>query len=140
MAIIEEHSFGVIPLKKENDVWMVLVILHQGGKHWAFPKGHGNSGESPLESAIRELYEETGLEIERLLKDLPLTEKYKFHRKRDVIWKYVAYFPAVVKGTLLLQQAEISDAKWVPLEDAVKYLTYKEARQMCLEILGLLNV
>ena len=140
MAIIEEHSFGVIPLKKENDVWMVLVILHQGGKHWAFPKGHGNSGESPLESAIRELYEETGLEIERLLKDLPLTEKYKFHRKRDVIWKSVAYFPAVVKGTLLLQQAEISDAKWVPLEDAVKYLTYKEARQMCLEILGLLNV
>ncbi len=128
---VEEASFGIIPLKQEGGVLQILLILHQGGRHWAFPKGHGNPGETPIESARRELKEETGLDIEKLLAETPLTEQYQFHRKRDLVIKTVQYFPAIVTGTLKLQAEEIRDAKWVPLQEASRYLTFKEAKEMC---------
>jgi 8-oxo-dGTP pyrophosphatase MutT (NUDIX family) len=136
---IEEESFGIIPLKQENGVWHILLILHQGGRHWAFPKGHGNPGETPIESASRELKEETGLDVQKVLQDIPLVEKYQFHRKREIVIKTVHYFPALVHGTLHLQAEEIRDAKWVPLNEAVRHLTFKEAKEMCNKLLTLLN-
>jgi bis(5'-nucleosidyl)-tetraphosphatase len=137
---IEEETFGIIPLRQENGTWQVLLILHQGGRHWAFPKGHGNPGETALESARRELKEETGLDIEELLQEIPLTERYQFHRKREIVVKTVQYFPACVSGTLHLQAEEIRDAKWVPLKDAARHLTFKEAKEMCNKLVNLLKI
>lgn len=128
---IEEKSYGIIPLRQENGVWQVLLILHQGGRHWAFPKGHGDAGETALDSARRELKEETGLDIQKLLQDSPLVERYQFHRKHEVVVKTVQYFPALVSGELKLQAEEIRDAKWVALKDAARHLTFKESKEMC---------
>lgn len=134
---IKEESFGVIPLKHENGQWFVLLILHLGGRHWAFPKGRGNQGETPQESASRELLEETGLLVEKFLQEMPLTESYSFHRaQNEIVSKTVHYFPSIVKGELKLQEEEIRDAKWVPLKEAVKHLTFKEARWMCQELMN----
>lgn len=135
----EEESFGIIPLKQEDGAWQILLILHQGGRHWAFPKGHGNPGETPIESAIRELKEETGLDIDRLLQQEPLTERYQFRRKREIVVKTVHYFPAVVQGDLKLQEEEIRDAKWVPLNDSANQMTFREAKEMCNKMVNLLN-
>jgi len=140
MHRVEEESFGIIPLIQEKGLWKVLLILHQGGRHWAFPKGHGNEGESAEESAKRELKEETGLEVEKFLKETPLMEQYQFHRKQEIVIKTVRYFPAIVKGELKLQEEEIKDAKWVPLKEAAQHLTFKEARSMCTELIKILNV
>jgi bis(5'-nucleosidyl)-tetraphosphatase len=137
---IEEESFGIIPLRQENGTWQVLLILHQGGRHWAFPKGHGNPGETALESARRELKEETGLDIEELLQETSLTERYQFHRKREIVVKTVQYFPARVNGSLQLQAEEIRDAKWVPLKEAARHLTFKEAKEMCNKLVNLLKI
>jgi bis(5'-nucleosidyl)-tetraphosphatase len=128
---IKEDSFGVIPLQQKGAYWQVLLILHKGGRHWAFPKGRGNPGESPLESAKRELQEETGLEVEKLLQEEPLVERYEFRRKKEVVTKTVQYFPALVKGEVRLQPEEIQDAKWVPLKEADAHLTFREAKEMC---------
>jgi 8-oxo-dGTP pyrophosphatase MutT (NUDIX family) len=133
---IEESSFGVIPLKKADHGWDVLLILHKGGRHWAFPKGRSDPGETPLESAIRELKEETGLEIEELLQKEPFTEQYKFRHKGNLIVKTVQYFPAFVHGEVRLQPEEIQDAKWVPLKEAGKHLTFREAKEMCLAVIN----
>lgn len=137
---VEEESFGIIPLKQENGNWQVLLILHQGGRHWAFPKGHGNPGETALESARRELKEETGLDVEQLIQENPLTERYQFYRKREIVVKTVQYFPALVQGTLQLQAEEIQDAKWVPLKEAIRHLTFKEAKEMCQKLLAHLKI
>lgn len=131
----QEQSFGIIPLKRESGTWYVLVILHQGSRHWAFPKGRGNPGETPLESATRELKEETGLDIEKILYDTPLVEKYHFYRKRENVTKTVHYFPALVHGQLKFQEEEIKDGKWVPLKEAVRHLTFKAAQEMCHQLI-----
>ncbi len=128
---MQESSFGIIPLQKQEEVWTVLLILHRGGRHWAFPKGRSNIGETPLESAKRELQEETGLEVEKLLQETPLVEQYEFRRKGQTIVKTVQYFPALVKGEVRLQPEEIQDAKWVLLKEAAHHLTFQETKEMC---------
>jgi bis(5'-nucleosidyl)-tetraphosphatase len=137
---IEEQSFGIIPLRQEGGVWQVLLILHQGGRHWAFPKGHGDAGETALDSAKRELKEETGLDIQELLQDSPLVERYQFHRKHEIVVKTVQYFPAIVSGALKLQAEEIRDAKWVPLKEAARHLTFKESKEMCNKLVTFLKI
>lgn len=138
MKVIEDKSFGIIPLVQEGKEWKVLLILHRGGRHWAFPKGHGNAGETHQQAALRELKEETGLDVEKLLLETPLVENYRFRRKNEIVSKTVYYYPAIVTGQLKLQQEEIQESKWVPLKEAQNHLTFKEARSMCAELIKIL--
>ncbi len=137
---VQEASFGIIPIKKFDEIWKVLLILHKGGRHWAFPKGRSNPGETPLESARRELKEETGLDVDSLLQDEPLSERYEFRRKGEFVVKTVQYFPAFVSGEVQLQPEEIQDSKWVPLKEAVRHLTFREAKEMCRNLVRQLNL
>ncbi len=134
------ESFGVVPLIRQGDEWRVLLIVHREGNHWGFPKGRPNPGETPLDSATRELKEETNLTIKELLHPTPFVEHYEFPRKRERICKTVHYFPAVVEGDLKLQEAEIRGSKWCSFADAIKQLSFKEARHILHEIMRLLKV
>ncbi|MBS0620023.1 MAG: NUDIX domain-containing protein [Verrucomicrobia bacterium] len=138
--MIRIASFGIVPFRKEGETWKVLLILHCKGSHWAFPKGRANPGEVPLESAKRELLEETGLSVETLLLDTPFIEQYQFRRRRDLVVKTVQYFPALVKGELKLQVEEVRDAKWYSLAEALEHLTFKEARHILREMLRQLQI
>ena len=64
--MINDASFGVIPFKKIKGVWHVFLICHHDG-HWGFPKGHPEGEETSIQAAERELFEETGLKISKLV-------------------------------------------------------------------------
>lgn len=53
-------SAGVIPVRRSGDRWLYLLL--RAYQYWDFPKGKTEAGETPLEAALRELKEETGLE------------------------------------------------------------------------------
>lgn len=125
------QCYGIIPLKIFQGQWQVLMIRHKKGNYWAFPKGHGELNEGAHEAAYRELKEETGLEVIRLLSTTPLQEHYNFVMKREQIHKTVTYFLAEVSGMLVLQKEEILDAKWVPLSQAEEEITFKESKKIC---------
>lgn len=130
---MKEVSYGIIPLQSTANGWNVLVVHHQTG-FWGFPKGHAIEGESPRETASRELLEETGLTIEQFLFDEPLEEKYRFVRKGQIIDKTVIYFIAAVAGVLNIQPEEVKEARWVPLNEAVKLLTYLESQAIAVKV------
>jgi bis(5'-nucleosidyl)-tetraphosphatase len=52
-------SAGVIPVRWEDDRWLYLLL--RAYQYWDFPKGRAEAGEAPLETALREVREETGL-------------------------------------------------------------------------------
>lgn len=133
MNTIELYCCGIIPLKKENDHWQVLLVKHSSGNYWAFPKGKQESGETDQQTAFRELKEETGLNIDSVLSEKELTEKYSFMRNGKRYKKLVRYFPAIVKGEIKLDNNEIEEAKWVMLSDVEKYITFSEGRNLCKE-------
>ena len=135
---MREQSFGIIPLKKENSSWMVFLVLLKKGGHWGFPKGHANLGETPLETAKRELQEETGLLVEEVLHNEPIVESYQFYKEKTLVLKEVSYFLSRVKGEIQLQEIEIQEGKWVFLEKALEILTFPEGREVCRKVIKML--
>lgn len=134
-----EESFGIIPLQLTHEGWQVFLIQHKGAKHWGFPKGKSNVGEMPIESASRELFEETGLHVEEILQEEPYVDQYSFIRRGKLVDKKVLYFPATVLGELKLQENEIMDGKWVPLLDAESHLTFEESKKICKKLVFFLS-
>ena len=134
-----EHSYGIVPLRRrEEGGWDVLLIRHQAG-HWAFPKGHPKEGETSLQTAERELLEETGMRIVRWISKAPIDERYSFHHEGELIDKIVSYFPAEVEGTIIVQEDELSDACWAPLSEAPELITHLQARKICAQVTVLLS-
>jgi 8-oxo-dGTP pyrophosphatase MutT (NUDIX family) len=139
MQEIQEESFGVVPVSLQDQKWHVFIILHRAGSHWGFPKGRSSAGETPLQAASRELKEETGLEVVKLLRKEPITEIYQFRRRGKLITKRVHYFFAQVAGKEFIQLEEIRDGKWIEVEKAEELVTFKEAKAICHELINLLK-
>lgn len=125
----KETSFGIIPLRKEGNVWKVFLVRHQAG-HWSFPKGHKEKDESDEECATRELQEETGLGIIRFLSCPTLSEHYSFWMHKERVSKTVTYFLAEVKGEVCIQSQELSGGDWFTLQQAEKCITFEEAKKI----------
>jgi 8-oxo-dGTP pyrophosphatase MutT (NUDIX family) len=128
--ILTEEAFGIVPihLPKSGDRSQALFLLvqHRAG-HWAFPKGHAEPGELPLETALRELAEETGIEQCTPVADVQFVESYQ--RQGKSIQKTVTYFPAWVDDrSTTLQPEEIQDSAWLTGEAARSRITFPANR------------
>ena len=110
----------------------LLLVKHNKG-HWSFPKGHLENGETEEEAAVREVSEETGLDIS-IISDLRYVVTYSPFEGtiKDVVY-FKAYY---VGGTLRPLKSEISDVKWVNFETARKLITYNNDRNVFFELTG----
>lgn len=137
---MKDFSYGIIPVRKKGKkgAWEVLLIQHHHG-HWSFPKGHAEAEEEPLQAAARELKEETGLSISKLLSEDPLIEKYQFTQKGELVFKTVYYFIASVMGQVVLQESELKAYQWVLLEEAYKHVTFPESQRLSMAAFNLLD-
>ena len=110
-------SCGVIPYRIRGDQKEYLILL-QNNQCWSFPKGHMDPGEREDETALRELWEETGLKAD-LQTENPTVLEYAIP---PMTQKQVVLFLGEVQGTITLQQEEISDHRWVTAAELPKYL------------------
>ncbi|MBI5346748.1 MAG: NUDIX domain-containing protein [Chlamydiae bacterium] len=134
-----DESFGVIPLQKRETGWQLFIVFHKSGKYWGFPKGHANPEESHLDSALRELKEETNLDFERSILETPFVEKYEYVYQGKKIFKTVLYYLIEVKGTIKLQKEEIIDGRWCSFLEAEKLLTFNQSKEFCKEVQKILK-
>lgn len=132
-----DAAYGLIPVltSPEGDR-RYLLILHQKG-HWAFPKGHADPGETPLETARREVAEETGLIDLTVVPGVEFVEHYEFIQKDVPVSKTVTYFLAQVQAgpngaapIVTLQEAEVAQYQWCSPAEAEELLTFAASRQI----------
>ncbi len=134
-----EHSYGIIPLKRRGEDWYAFIVHRtKSGGFWEFPKGHIDEGETSLDAAERELKEETGLTIERMLEFNPITEYYEYEWHGKTIPKEVHYYLALVGGEIALQPKEVDEGKWVLLREAEKHMTHDTSRSISKKVASLL--
>lgn len=136
--MIHESSYGILPLRKSDGAWQILLIQHRTAGYWGFPKGHAEGSEEPKAAAIRELKEETNLDVVRYLSDSILEEHYHFTKHGKSVDKTVSFFVAEVTGTVKLQAFEVAHCKWVLLSEAVEQLTYETDKSICRRAIALM--
>ncbi|MCP1225576.1 NUDIX domain-containing protein [Sebaldella sp. S0638] len=117
----ESRSSGALVYKIEgNEIKYLLIMLIRG--NWGFPKGHFEGEETEKETAVREIFEETGLKV-------------KFHDNfretiqyfpAPFIFKTVIYFLAeAITDNVKIQADEVAEYRWVTYDEAVKLITYR---------------
>jgi 8-oxo-dGTP pyrophosphatase MutT (NUDIX family) len=96
---------------------------------WTLPKGTPDPGETVEETALREVGEETGLEV-RIVGPLPSIE-YTFVQSGTRIHKTVHYFlMEPVGGDLSRHDREFERVRWVSFEEAPGLLTFPTERAL----------
>ena len=119
----KEKSCGAIIYNNENKV---LIVKHNEG-HWDFPKGHMEKGEDEYQTAIREVKEETSVDIE-LYKNNRYTINYS--PKEDVDKTVVFFLEKSKSDTLKKQDSEIANIGWFSYDEALEVLTYDTAKEL----------
>lgn len=111
-------SCGVIPYCIAGGETKYLIVYEQFSQCWSLPKGHMEAGETEVETALRELFEETGLTAELDTSDTASIEYPISPRSR----KQVIFFLGAVRGTPRARDGEIEKYKWVKAEELKDYL------------------
>lgn len=120
-----DNSFGIVLVSKNKVQEPKFLIIQENAGHWGFPKGHPESNETEKESAIRELFEETGISDIKIL-DIPIIkEEYDYNWGINEYHKTVGYFLALAKNEIVkIDPKEIKDYRWVTFNEALETLTY----------------
>lgn len=116
-------SCGVLVYRDVDSVREYLLVLQSGGS-WSIPKGHMEPGETETETALRELFEETGLNAKLDAGKRAVTE----YALSPVGRKQLVIFTGKACGTPKLQEDEIKAFKWVGETELKNYLFPNTAR------------
>lgn len=119
-------SSGAIVYKLERDNGYRIVLMYrQSTDSYHLPKGTRNPGETLISAAKREIFEETGCEVEL---GEHLTVLYsQFKKEEKVFDKETHYFAAKLIRQMEVHDSEHDKILWLSVEEAMKLLKEKEA-------------
>lgn len=131
----KEKSCGVIVIKREDDEFRILLLEHQKG-HISFPKGHVEENETEEETALREVKEETNLDV----KLMPSFRKVITYSPKENVLKDVVYFlGSPLNEEVIVQEEEIKSFKWVSFKEAFDLVTHDDDKMLLNEVISYLN-
>jgi 8-oxo-dGTP pyrophosphatase MutT (NUDIX family) len=122
---------GIVVRYESGHPWLVVGSRRRerDGRTWTLPKGTPNAGESREQTAIREVREETGLDV-RITGPLDAIE-YWFVQSGTKIHKTVHYFlMEPTGGDLAGHDHEFDEVRWIPFEEAASRLTFETERAL----------
>jgi len=126
---------GVVVVYRGSEDLFLILLQDKEYNNWSFPKGRREEGEEPIDNALRELKEETGIINVEILDFPPIKQKYSFPRKGVEVHVFHHYFIGIVKNKdVIIQQEEIFEYKWATYEEAMSTFGFKkEDRQKVLK-------
>ena len=102
----KEKSCGCIIIKDDE----VLLIKHNKG-HWDFPKGHMEEGETEKQTAVREVKEETNMDVE-IISEQKYIASYIIQDKQ-VDKEVIFYLAKPLSLEIKPQETEVSIVEWI---------------------------
>lgn len=132
MNLKKEKSCGCIIIKDQK----VLLVYEKNRNFWGFPKGHMEDGETEIETALREVKEEVGLDVE-IDKKRRYTLNYVIGNEIDKTT--VLYIAKAKKEKIIMQESEIENTKWCSFEEALNMLTFDDWKEMFKKVIDDIN-
>jgi 8-oxo-dGTP pyrophosphatase MutT (NUDIX family) len=130
----EERAAGAVLFREEAGRRLYLLLRHEQGGHWGFPKGRIEQGEGVLEAAMREVVEETGIRDIELVDGVSVTSRYPIRREGRPLLKTVTYYAAKVRNDSIHLSHEHTDGRWVSPDAATRLLTHAESRRVLITV------
>lgn len=121
-----EFSAGAVVYQQINGEPHYVLVQEASG-YWGLPKGHIEQNETDKQAALREILEETGLQVQIIT---GLEEQVQYHIGKNIL-KQVVYFLAVFDHqNIQFHKGELRNAKLLPFQQAMNKLTYPSVRQV----------
>jgi len=134
----EERSAGVVIfLEKPEGIHFLLLNYPTG--HWDFVKGKIEEGENNHQTAIREAKEETGISDLEFIEGFEEKINYNFQFEGELIHKEVVFFLAKTKTSKVIVSHEHLDYAWLDYENALKKITYQNAKNILSKVNNLIR-
>ena len=118
------NSYGAVVLEKTAQTYMVLLVTGFNGL--SFPKGHIESGETPEQTAVREVLEETGI---RIAVDTAFSRTVESPRSRDRR-TVTFYLGTSLDGLKAPRATEVKEARWLPYDEALEAIRFQPDRDI----------
>jgi ADP-ribose pyrophosphatase YjhB (NUDIX family) len=130
-------SFGGVVVRDGEDgpeVLMIRPMSTDDKQVWALPKGMKEEGESSEDAAIREVFEETGIEAEVVGPLEAITYWFAWAPEQVRYRKTVHFFlMRPIGGDITPDAVEVAEVGWFPLSSAPKKATYPSERKVLKE-------
>jgi bis(5'-nucleosidyl)-tetraphosphatase len=132
--IREEHSAGAVLFSLDSAVGKIeYLLLNYAAGHWDFPKGNIENGEDEIQTARREIQEETGIYDVEFFKGFRNKIEYHYRRNQRLIQKEVIFFLARTSRREVTLSHEHNAYTWLAYEKALALLTYNNAKNVLVE-------
>jgi bis(5'-nucleosidyl)-tetraphosphatase len=131
MIITKQGACGVIIVVKEEEYKFLILLQDEKFVNWSFPKGKAEGTEIPIDTAMRELKEETGITEVEILNTPMLEEQYEYEKRGENFSRTNRYFIGIVKDkSVKLQEDEIIDYKWATYDEAVNTFGFQKEKRI----------
>ena len=123
------QSAGAILVNKKGQV----AVVNNRGHSWSFPKGHVEPDEAVIQAALREVYEETGIDNVQYMSELGNYERYasrKNDNEPEAEFKTITMYLFVTENVKLSpNDPENPEARWVDPDDVTQLLTHPKDKE-----------
>jgi bis(5'-nucleosidyl)-tetraphosphatase len=123
------NAAGVICYIQDGKDYLYLLLRSSKHGEWGPPKGHADKGESDIETAARELFEETGLRNIRYVPGYREVLKYTVNKKDKKLSKEVVFFLGEMDGEVQLSE-EHTEAHMATLDEIEVMVPHEDLRQL----------
>jgi len=129
--MVKEVSAGAIVYINSNGGRLFLLVQNKNGNHFSFPKGHVEKQESIMDTAKREVLEETGIVFDIVSDNMEVVT----YLMPNGIYKDVYYFLGEAQNQkITYQPSEILHAGWYNYDQVLRYLTYDNDKKVFIKL------
>ena len=135
--IKETLSAGGLVINQDG----LILVVNQKGDSWSLPKGHIDAGETELEAAKREIYEESGITQLELVKKFEPYSRYRIGKggigdDKSEMKKIIIFLFKTMENALSPIDPENPEARWVSKEQVAELLTHPKDKEFFTSIMS----